>query len=211
MSGHLALDRGPKLLRSFGISPGHAAGGTKDPCDTEAVNRSLEGSTTPPPGGVEPCGSGDDDGLDVVGGSPMTTTLLLVAVVIVTAMVADSTNGFHSSYRPLRPRARSAGHGDSDRRVGNRAEHPHAESAAAADGHHVDPAAALTVNGGAVAGMAAATVPAAKAIGGVFLLGVAAPTWQQRSRTGSAPTAINVAGDACPAVFGLIGRDGYRK
>jgi hypothetical protein len=69
----------------------------------------------------------------------------------------------------------------------------------------------MTVNGGAVAGMAAATVPAAKAIGGVFLLGVAAPTWQQRSRTGSAPTAINVAGGACPAVFGLIGRDGYRK
>ena len=69
----------------------------------------------------------------------------------------------------------------------------------------------MTVNGGVLAGMAAATVPAAKAIVGVSSLGVAAPTWQQRSRTGSAPTAINVAGGACPAVFGLIGRDGYRK
>ena len=211
MSGHLALDRDPKLLRSFGISPGHAAGGTKDPCDTEAVNRSLEGSTTPPPGGVEPCGSGDDDGLDVVGGSPMTTTLLLVAVVIVTAMVLDSTNGFHDRHRALRPRARSACHGNSDRRAGHRADHPHAESADAGDGHHVDTAAAMTVNGGVLAGMAAATVPAAKAIVGVSSLGVAAPTWQQRSRTGSALTAINVAGGACPAVFGLIGRDGYQK
>ena len=191
MSGHLALDRDPKLLRSFGISPGHAAGGTKDPCDTEAVNRSLEGSTTPLPGGVEPGGSGDDDGLDVVGGSPMTTTLFLVAVVIVTAMVVDSTDGFHSSHRALRPRAGSACDGDSDRSVGNRADHPHAESAAAGDGQHVDTAAAMTVNGGAVAGMAAATVPAAKAIVGVFSLGVA--------------------GGACPAVFRLIGRDGYRK
>jgi len=41
--------------------------------------------------------------------------------------------------------------------------------------------------------------------------GVAAPTWRQRSRTGSAPTAINVAGSACPAVFALIGRDGYPR
>jgi len=69
----------------------------------------------------------------------------------------------------------------------------------------------VTVNRGVLAGMAAATVPAAKAIVGVSSLGVAAPTWQQRSRTGSALTAINVAGGACPAVFGLIGRDGYQK
>jgi len=122
----------------------------------------------------------------------MTTTVFRVAVVIVTAMVLGSTNGFHDSHRALRPRASCACHRDSDRRVCSRADHPRAESAAG-DGHH------------------AATVPAAMEIVGVFSLGVAAPTWQQRSRTGSAPTAVHVAGGACPAVFGLIGRDGYQK
>lgn len=62
----------------------------------------------------------------------------------------------------------------------------------------------MTINWGALALVASATLIATMTIVGLFSLGVAALTSQQRARVGAGGTVTTVAGYACLAVSGLI-------
>ena len=62
----------------------------------------------------------------------------------------------------------------------------------------------MTINWGALALVAVATVVAAVSIVGLFSLGVAAVTAHQRSRGGAARSLTLVAGYACISAAGLI-------
>jgi hypothetical protein len=62
----------------------------------------------------------------------------------------------------------------------------------------------MTINWGALALVASATLIATMTIVGLFSLGVAALTSQQRTRVGASGTVATVAGYTCLAVSGLI-------
>ena len=62
----------------------------------------------------------------------------------------------------------------------------------------------MNINWAALVLVAVATITAAIAIVGLFSIGVAALTSQQRARGGSAATLPTVAGYACLTVSGLI-------